>query len=210
MCLPCVSTKLITMGKIFVCPETLLAAGCKPESICSELNHVLLRPLMVSLCIRPCPNTVSTIVGLSRQYLFVIVHVVFSTEAPNQLNVLNILSVCPSPENGAPFVSKVAASVFELTAHCRAVCQVAFLKSPITQCTAKCSHIGLILGIELGISLGFFRWWWRLKIESYFCRQSLQCLCGLWLLGQKFLLLRVFFRWLWQLIMNSFFGRTRN
>ncbi len=145
MCLPCVSTKLITMGKIFVCLETLIAVRRKPESICSELNHVLLRSLMVSLCIQPCPNTVSTIVGLSRQHLFVVVPVVFSTEAPNQLNILNIPSVCPWPENGAPFVCNITASVFELTVHCGAICQVAFLKLPITQCTAKCSHIHLYL-----------------------------------------------------------------
>jgi hypothetical protein len=93
----CVHKTNLTTVETFVCPETLFAVGHKPESISSELNHVLLRPCIVSLCIWPCPNTISTIVRLSRQYVFVVVHVVFLTEVPNRLNVLNIPSMCPGP-----------------------------------------------------------------------------------------------------------------
>ncbi len=72
------STNLITKVKIFVCLETLLAVGHKPESICSELNHVILFPHMVFLCVRPCPRTFSSIVSLIRQNLFVAVYVVLA------------------------------------------------------------------------------------------------------------------------------------
>ena len=97
LCSPGMSTNLITMVTVFDCQESHLALGHKPESICSELNHVLLRPQMVFLCVRSCSWTFSSIVGLIRQYLFVVVHVVLLTEAPNRLNVLDIPSVCPGP-----------------------------------------------------------------------------------------------------------------
>jgi hypothetical protein len=95
MWLPQVSTDFITVGKIFVCLETLLTVGCKPESIGGELHHIVLRLLMVSLNIGPCPNTVRSIVGLTRQYFFVVVHVMFPTEAPKCVNAVDIPSVGP-------------------------------------------------------------------------------------------------------------------
>jgi hypothetical protein len=109
----------------------------KPESICSELHYVILFSHNVFVCVRPCPQAFSSIVGLIRQDFFVIVHVVLLAEAPNRINVLDILSLCPGPYNGAPFVCKVAASIFELAVCCLAIQQVAFLESPITQCMAK-------------------------------------------------------------------------
>ncbi len=67
--------------------------GHKPESICSELHHVILFPHMAFLCLRPCPRTFSSIVGLIWQDFFVVVHVVLLAESPNRLNGLEIPSI---------------------------------------------------------------------------------------------------------------------
>jgi hypothetical protein len=67
--------------------------------------------------VRPCPGAFSSIVSLIWQDFFVIVHVVLLAKAPNRLNVVDILSMCPGPKNGAAFVYKVVVTLFELAAH---------------------------------------------------------------------------------------------